>query len=46
MGGADLREVADARAMQEEQKGRKILTPTPQSLRAIAGADAVLLIVG
>jgi hypothetical protein len=46
MGGADLREVPDARAMQKDQQRQNILTPSPQRRRAIASADAVLLIVG
>jgi hypothetical protein len=43
---ANLGEVLDARAMQEEQESRKILTPTPQGLRALAGTNAFLLILG
>jgi hypothetical protein len=46
VGGANVGEVLDASAMQKEQESRKILTASPQSRRAIAGADAVLLIVG
>jgi hypothetical protein len=46
VGGADLREVLDARAMQKEQESWQMLTPIPQRRWALAGTDAFPLVLG
>jgi hypothetical protein len=46
VGGANLRKVPDAHAMQKQQESWKMLTPIPQRRRALAGTNAFLLILG